>query len=689
MPNIIELQNKLEKLSDDQLLQGAKTPDGSVPQYLYLLEMGRRKNLRTKFGVGDAPSTTVADDMMNEQQPQQQAQLQPPGMDQGLGAVQGFQKGGSTRRPPLPPGVADYYKEDPGRYLYKRPTRSPEAIMFAPPGNIRIADFLRNTGARGREKEFWRAAAQDELFSEEDLGAHPEYMSNPQNFWIAGVPPPDFGEPTMYTGETSQFNVYAPEDAASEAGDAAAAIGGHEGVDESGLGGYEPPKLASDIASEAPVKSYWDTQFKTLQSGFRGRNNPFAIKNTLPSTQAAAGGTKKFAAAPGGLSLLRAYQEAEKQRPLPAPSTPEEVVSKAEGTKEETFEERFNRRLEKRKKSDGDPYSKYDTKLANQLARDEEDKHTALWLNVAKAGAGIAGSKNPNLMGAIAEGVGPAISGYASDMKGIRSREERRDEFSLKIQQAREGLASQQRKSVLDFEKGLISERTLKEQISNHQREFALNTKKFQEQAASNKRMSDLKTLGIEVDARDRQRTHETRAEELRLTEINRARNAEAARRQREAQWDQNEFKNQLSLFNADSTNYVNRIVAETARTKAMKPGAKKEFAEWLLADPEMAAQWRTLTAKGIDPFKMKQKADDALMTQKKYIRQGGGGLSDEQQARLSAAQKTGRTADLDREVDAIAREMLRSSTLYRWLPAMPTRKRQKKLRLGKAGQAR
>ncbi len=70
--NLIEQMNVLKGLDDAMLQQEVKAPSGSVPPYLVLSEMNRRKDMRQRYEGELArrkPQTTVAADMMAGLQP--------------------------------------------------------------------------------------------------------------------------------------------------------------------------------------------------------------------------------------------------------------------------------------------------------------------------------------------------------------------------------------------------------------------------------------------------------------------------------------------------------------------------------------------------------------------------------------------------------------------------------------------
>lgn len=88
--NILELQDQLKNLPDNALVQEMKAPSGAAPQYLILGELQRRKDMRASAqGLGKAPQSTVADDLVRAVGTPPASPAQAPGMDGGIGALSG------------------------------------------------------------------------------------------------------------------------------------------------------------------------------------------------------------------------------------------------------------------------------------------------------------------------------------------------------------------------------------------------------------------------------------------------------------------------------------------------------------------------------------------------------------------------------------------------------------------------
>lgn len=68
--NIIKLQDQLRGVPDDTLVGYVQNPTGQVPTYLALSELQRRKDMRSKYQANKPEEKTVAEDLVQEAQPQ-------------------------------------------------------------------------------------------------------------------------------------------------------------------------------------------------------------------------------------------------------------------------------------------------------------------------------------------------------------------------------------------------------------------------------------------------------------------------------------------------------------------------------------------------------------------------------------------------------------------------------------------
>ena len=74
--NIVKLQNELKGVPDEALIGYVQNPTGQVPTYLALSELQRRKAMRDKYQQQKTPEKTVAENLVQESQPQPQAMPQ-------------------------------------------------------------------------------------------------------------------------------------------------------------------------------------------------------------------------------------------------------------------------------------------------------------------------------------------------------------------------------------------------------------------------------------------------------------------------------------------------------------------------------------------------------------------------------------------------------------------------------------
>ena len=68
--NIIKIQDQLKGVPDNTLVGYVQSPTGSVPTYLALSELQRRKEMRSKYQANMPEESSVAEDLLQESQPQ-------------------------------------------------------------------------------------------------------------------------------------------------------------------------------------------------------------------------------------------------------------------------------------------------------------------------------------------------------------------------------------------------------------------------------------------------------------------------------------------------------------------------------------------------------------------------------------------------------------------------------------------
>jgi len=151
--NLIQLQDRLKNFSQDQLIQEMQMPSGSVPQYLVLSEIMRRKKAEQDFAAAQAPQTTVAEDAVNAAGVPQEgiagmAQAMAPKTDiagnTGAQPMQGMANGGM-----LGPSYGSQLERDPAIAAMAQRMGIPVADYVAMLGSGRRAgEIQRVLGAR-------------------------------------------------------------------------------------------------------------------------------------------------------------------------------------------------------------------------------------------------------------------------------------------------------------------------------------------------------------------------------------------------------------------------------------------------------------------------------------------------------------------------------------------------------------
>jgi len=178
--NIIKIQNQLKGVPDNTLVGYVQNPSGQVPTYLALSELQRRKEMRNSYQANKPEEKSVAEDLVEEAQPQpgimglpegqpmQQAMAPQPEMpmeqmaqgglaeldtgnmynennyatggivafDDG-GPVQHYAYGGST--------FTDPFKYDPSYY------QDAQAALMKPRDSIALDDYIINQQAAQRQ----------------------------------------------------------------------------------------------------------------------------------------------------------------------------------------------------------------------------------------------------------------------------------------------------------------------------------------------------------------------------------------------------------------------------------------------------------------------------------------------------------------------------------------------------------
>lgn len=101
--NIAQLSEHLKDIPQNTLLGYAQNPNSVVPQFLALAEIQRRQQLQSS---AQAPSSTVAEDVLAQANPQPVAQMQQPMPQQGIAQMQAAPEQMAQQLPENQPGVA-------------------------------------------------------------------------------------------------------------------------------------------------------------------------------------------------------------------------------------------------------------------------------------------------------------------------------------------------------------------------------------------------------------------------------------------------------------------------------------------------------------------------------------------------------------------------------------------------------
>lgn len=98
--NLVEISETLKGAPDDFLVKHVQNPDGTIPQFMALSELQRRKDMRERFATPQGPQSTVADDLTGGQGIAASAEPQTsPAPQAGPEAgIQGYRYGGYIDR---------------------------------------------------------------------------------------------------------------------------------------------------------------------------------------------------------------------------------------------------------------------------------------------------------------------------------------------------------------------------------------------------------------------------------------------------------------------------------------------------------------------------------------------------------------------------------------------------------------
>jgi hypothetical protein len=180
--NIIKIQNQLKGVPDDTLVGYVQNPSGQVPTYLALSELQRRKEMRSSYQANKPEDKTVAEDLVQEAQPQMmgvaglpeaqpmmeamapQPEMPMEQMAQGgltdlamdnqmfneenfaTGGIVAFDDGGPVKHYAYGgPSYTDPFKYDPSYY------KDAQAALMKPRESIALDDYIINQQAAQRQ----------------------------------------------------------------------------------------------------------------------------------------------------------------------------------------------------------------------------------------------------------------------------------------------------------------------------------------------------------------------------------------------------------------------------------------------------------------------------------------------------------------------------------------------------------
>jgi hypothetical protein len=193
--NIIKIQNQLKGVPDDTLVGYVQNPSGQVPTYLALSELQRRKEMRSSYQANKPEDKTVAEDLVQEAQPQMmgvaglpeaqpmmEAMAPQPEMpmeqmahgglaelDTGnmydennyaTGGIVAFDDGGPVKHYAYGgPSYTDPFKYDPSYY------KDAQAALMKPRESIALDDYIINQQAAQRQlgvdPEFYKKTLEE------------------------------------------------------------------------------------------------------------------------------------------------------------------------------------------------------------------------------------------------------------------------------------------------------------------------------------------------------------------------------------------------------------------------------------------------------------------------------------------------------------------------------------------------
>lgn len=402
MANMMTLADLLQNLPDDQLQATMQSKSPSVPQFLVLSEMQRRKAMREEAaGPPPPPKSTVADDIMMSGVAAT-PQMSQGGVD-GASGIASFAGGGEVRGFPH----SNYPSGGPGKdgaleeWLRERGYGG--AIAHMKERKSAIADgFGKFKDYMGDRIDELKRAPQDIVnFTNMPAGALGEKLDSlrmsdtiKNDTGIPNVPP-------FLDVVRAGYDKMMPRATAAEA----AQVAGPQPQAPVAPERVPNPLAVEEVPAPAPVRSGGG-------GGGRGVASLIAPAPAMPSTDTRA--VEQAAASLEGL-----------QRPEPVAMPAPPKLSDYEAM------------LERVRKESPDVYADLMASNAAQMEDTKKDKKRAVSMALMQTGLGIMASKNNSVLGALGEGGMSGVKLLGEQMADVRRQQTdlRRHEERLKIGQ--------------------------------------------------------------------------------------------------------------------------------------------------------------------------------------------------------------------------------------------------------------
>lgn len=277
--NVIEAQNSVGALSDDELMSEMGSPSGAVPQYLVLTELTKRRDMRGAAKGGPAPTTTVAEEVVNELR----ASGVPP-----MEGPQGFAEGGIVGWPRMPttsdprrfnkdsyqlPAVGNSFV---GNIFSQGIAGTPYGMSYLShlaagdiPNRQGYTDFVADRKVEEQGPFFNEYTAADPYAGDGAPSVAPSRFDPANDLGatgIAGVPSPDFDDGYSAAGAGAQFlpDAGLPGMLVAEAG------GSKPSAANLGLGSAAP---AGALPAGVNASDIYDTAYEDQLKTMNGRTN--------------------------------------------------------------------------------------------------------------------------------------------------------------------------------------------------------------------------------------------------------------------------------------------------------------------------------------------------------------------------------------------------------------------------------